>query len=261
MRVIQAMTGASAPHISTIILPEMPPDLNGFAIHHRVAARRVLRSCADASVTIEARRRNRMSRPGTSTSDTIGRLAGLLSSQVRAEVLAWSVTHPDERFSLTEIGRTLGLAISSVQHECYKLHDLGILRARREGASRRYALQVEDPVVGGLRHLVVAAIGLPAAFAHALAELPGLSAASLLGAVPARTGETALVLIGDLSLEAVERAQRRVTWLIDAPEDAIELAFFRPADWLARRDAGHPLVRRLLDLPVRAAFGEVRVDG
>lgn len=187
--------------------------------------------------------------------------AGLLSSQVRAEVLAYAITHPDERFSLTELGRSLGLAISSVQHECYKLQGMGVFRDRREGASRRYTLQVDDPVVQALRELVLATIGTPDAIERSLRDLLGLDAATLLGTIPAKTGETALVLIGDLSLETVEQAQRRVAWLIDSPIDAIEIAFFRPSDWLARRNAGHPLVRRLLDLPVRVAFGDVRADG
>jgi hypothetical protein len=201
-----------------------------------------------------------MSEPATATSDNRARLSGLLSSQVRADVLVRAMTHPDERFSLTELARTLDLAISSVQHECYKLHDMGLFSVRREGASRRYTLQADDPVVRALRGLVVATIGVPACVEAALADLPGLAAATLLGALPPRPNQTALVLIGDLSLETVELGQRRVAWLLGAPEEAIEIAFFRPADWLARRDAGHPLVRRLLDLPVRVAFGDVRAD-
>jgi hypothetical protein len=202
--------------------------------------------------------RDGMGEPATATSENLGRLAGVLSSQVRAGVLVRTMTHPDERFSLTEMARTLDLAISSVQHECYKLHDMGLFTVRREGASRRYTLQADDPVVRALRGLVVATLGVPVCVERALADLPGLSAATLLGAVPPKAEQTALVLIGDLSLETVELGQRRVAWLLDAPEEAIEIAFFRPADWLARRDAGHPLVRRLLDLPVRVAFGEVR---
>jgi hypothetical protein len=92
----------------------------------------------------------------------------------------------------------------------------------------------------------------------ALRDLPGLDAATLLGVIPARAGGTALVLIGDLSLETVELAQHRIAWLLDVVDDAIEIAFFRPEEWLQRRDAGHPLVRRLLDLPVQLAFGDVR---
>jgi hypothetical protein len=201
-----------------------------------------------------------MNRSENPTSHDLSTLAGLLSSQVRADVLAYSLTHPDVSFSLTEIARVLDLAISSVQHECYKLQAMGIYRDRRDGASRRYTLQVDDLVVRALRDLVVATLGTPAAVERALRDLPGISAATVLGAIPAREGGTALVLIGDLSLETVELAQRRVAWLLDSPEDAIEIAFFRPADWLARRDAGHPLVRRLLDLPVRVAFGEVRAE-
>ncbi len=201
-----------------------------------------------------------MIRSDAPSSERLATLAGLLSSQVRAEVLAYAVTHADARFSLTELARALGLAISSVQHEAYKLQELGIFSVRREGASRRYALRLDVPLVRGLCELVVATLEVPRAFDLALADLPGLTAGSLLGALPARQGETALVLIGDLSLETVEQAHWRVAWLLDAPAEAIELVFFQPADWLARRDAGHPLIRRLLHLPVRAAFGEVRAE-
>ena len=202
-----------------------------------------------------------MSRAERSTSERLELLAGLLSSQVLAEVLSHAVTRADTAHSLTELARALGLAISSVQHEAYKLHDLGLLTVQREGASRRYSLLRDDPVVLAVRDLVVATLGVPAVVEMALAELPGLAAGSLRGALPARERETALVLIGDLTLETVEQAQGRVAWLLDAPPEAIELAYFRPGEWLARRDAGHPVVRRLLDLPVRAAFGEVRGDG
>ncbi len=205
---------------------------------------------------------------GKDTSSVVGKdsaqsngaadLAALLSSQVRASVLRFAITHPDVRFSLTELGKALDLAVSSVQHECYKLERLGVLRGRREGSSRRYALQSQSPVVQALKQLMVATVGVPRAVEAALSDLPGLEAASLLGAIPAETGSTALVLNGDLSLETVEQAHHRVAWLLHDDDGELEIVFFRPADWLARRDAGHPLVRRLLDLPVQLAFGEVR---
>ena len=201
-----------------------------------------------------------MSERGESAGMPSELLAGLLSSQVRAGVLIHAVTHADTGYSLTELSRALGLAVSSVQHEAYKLQELGLFSVRREGASRRYRLQLASPVVRAVCDLVVAAVGLPVLIERALFDLPGLQAATLLGSVPPRQGETALVLIGDVSLETVEQAHWRAAWLLDTPHETIELAFFQPADWLARRDAGHPLVRRLLDMPVQVAFGDVRTN-
>lgn len=193
--------------------------------------------------------------------EALAELAALLSSRVRTAVLFHMITHPDNRFSLTELGAALGMAVSSVQHECYKLERLGVVRGQREGSSRRYAVQRDTPVVGALTRLVVAMVGAPVTIEAALRDLPGLEAGTLLGAIPARAGATALVLIGELSLDTVELARHRVAWLLDTDDDAIEIAFFQPEEWLARRDAGHPLVRRLLDLPVQVAFGEVRSGG
>lgn len=194
--------------------------------------------------------------PPMPPTEGLATLAALLSSQVRARLLLHVVTHLDQPFSLTEIARALGIALSSAQHECYKLQEIGVLR--RELGTRRYALDLHLPLAAGVTRIVVSAVGLPHAVETALRDLPGLDAATLLGDVPATIGTTALVLIGELSLETVEIAQRRVAWLLECDPDAIEIAFFRPEAWLAHRDAGHPLVRRLLDLPVRLAFGEVR---
>ncbi|HWV24063.1 MAG TPA: winged helix-turn-helix domain-containing protein, partial [Thermomicrobiales bacterium] len=101
-------------------------------------------------------------------------LAELLSSRVRAAVLGFLVARGDERFSLTELARALDLSISSVQHECYKLERLRVLKGRREGASRRYRLDWETPIVEPLTDLVVAVLGREHLLGHALVDIAGL---------------------------------------------------------------------------------------
>ena len=67
-------------------------------------------------------------------------LSELFASRVRAAVLGHVVPRPQRGFSLTELSRLLGLPISSLQHECYKLERIGILISHRAGASRRYSI-------------------------------------------------------------------------------------------------------------------------
>ena len=55
-------------------------------------------------------------------------LAELFSSKVRAAALGVFLPRPHCWFSLTELSRLLGLPVSSLQHECYKLARLGLLR-------------------------------------------------------------------------------------------------------------------------------------
>src|SRR5215213_9148897 len=86
-------------------------------------------------------------------------LEELFSSRVRAAVLCQILPRPHLGFSLTEFSRVLGLPISSLQHECYKLERLGVLAGRREGNARRYRVDPTCPLHAPLTALVLAALG------------------------------------------------------------------------------------------------------
>lgn len=179
-------------------------------------------------------------------------LAGVLSSKVRAAVLTWLVARQDAAWSLTEIARGVGMAISSVQHECYKLEGLGILAGTPVQGSRRYALDRDFPPTEPLIHLVYAAWGFPALATTALSDLgtpdAGLREASLRYRGTA-VQDTTLVLVGDISLDLLATAQTRIARLLDIDPDALDVAFFRADQWSARVDERDPLVTRLLALP------------
>ena len=127
--------------------------------------------------------------------DTLGEL---FSSRIRASVLAYLVAREEARFSLTELSRALGLSVSSIQHECYKLERLGVLKGRREGASRRYWLDREVDFVPVLMWLVITVIGQTQVLSLALHGIEGLE-----GAVLTRDGDKpTITLIGNLGLQS-----------------------------------------------------------
>ncbi|MGC4191418.1 MAG: helix-turn-helix domain-containing protein [Thermomicrobiales bacterium] len=189
--------------------------------------------------------------------DPAAMLAGVLSSRVRAAVLAWLVPRQDAAWSLTEIARGVGMPISSVQHECYKLEGLGILTGTPVQGSRRYALDRTFPPTDPLVHLVYAAWGFPALATEALSDLgsapssasgDGLQEASLRYRGTSIHDAT-LVLIGDVSLDQLAAAQTRIARLLDIDPDALDVAFFRAEQWSSHIEGRDPLVTRLLDLP------------
>ena len=188
-------------------------------------------------------------RPGTSGMDV---LAELLSSRVRAAVLAFLVARDGARFSLTELARQLDLSISSVQHECYKLERLGALKGRREGASRRYWLDRDTAYVRELIDLVIAVVGRERLLSLALADFAGLHGALLATA----SSTPSLILIGELGLEELAAAQERAAAILDVSVTAVELAFFRPAEWREHRAHDHPVVARLRDSEVTVLTGD-----
>ena len=79
-------------------------------------------------------------------------LGEVFSSKVRASLLAWIVPRLDTRFSLTELSRELGMPISSLQHECYKLERLGVLKGRRPW--QREARADDQRVADRLDHIL-----------------------------------------------------------------------------------------------------------
>lgn len=167
-------------------------------------------------------------------------LAELLSSRVRAAVLGFFVAREGERFSLTELARALDLSISSVQHECYKLERLRILKGRREGASRRYRLDRETPVVAPLADLVAAVLGRDLLLGHALADVAGLH-----GALLVATPEMQLILIGDLGLEELAIVQERTAGVLEIDPDALDVAFYGTDAWREHRARESPLIAEL----------------
>lgn len=177
-------------------------------------------------------------------------LGEVLSSKVRATLLAWSTSRLETRFSLTELSQATGVAISSLQHECYKLERLGVLAGRREGASRRYAVDLQHPLSRPLVNLVVATLGLQRVLADALTDLGHLEQAFLAG--PGADGKPAgltLVVIGELGLEELGMAQARVALLLATDAERIELAYFSPEDWVS--GDGHPFRDHLADRPIQ----------
>src|SRR4051795_12092766 len=106
-------------------------------------------------------------------------LSELFSSKVRAAVLGYMLPRPQVAVSLTEFSRILGLPISSLQHECYKLERVGVIKGKREGNSRRYRVNPACPVLPELTALVVKGIGEDQALRAALEDIPGLEAAFL----------------------------------------------------------------------------------
>jgi DNA-binding transcriptional ArsR family regulator len=104
-------------------------------------------------------------------------LAELFSSRVRAAVLALVLARPHLRFSLTELSWRLGLPVSSLQHERYKLTRLGLLRNERVGNARLYRPDPAWPLLEPLTALTVRVMPLEEALRGAAQGVPGIDGA------------------------------------------------------------------------------------
>src|SRR3954467_9268740 len=123
-------------------------------------------------------------------------LAELFSSRVRAVVLALLLARPHLRFSLTDLSRRLGLPVSSLQHECYKLTRLGLLRDERVGNARLYGPDPTWPLLEPLTALTVRAMPLEEALRGAAERVPGIDGAWISGDIPSPRNAVSVVVVG-----------------------------------------------------------------
>lgn len=163
-------------------------------------------------------------------------LAELFSSRVRAAVLALVLARPHLRFSLTDLSRRLGLPVSSLQHECYKLTRLGLLRDERVGNARLYGPDPAWPLLEPLTALTVRAMPLEEALRGAAEGVLGIDDAWVSGDITSPTDEVYVVVVGNLGLEELDGFydRCRVALVPIAGASRIELAYFRPRDWEER---------------------------
>src|SRR5215211_7794435 len=160
-------------------------------------------------------------------------LAELFSSRVRAAVLTLLLPRPHLAFSLTDLSRRLGLPVSSLQHECYKLTRLGLLRDERVGNARLYCPDPSWPLLEPLTALTVRAMPLEEALRGAVEGVPGIEGASVSGDLGSSSAPLYVVVVGSLDVEGLDGLfdRCRVALVPIAGASRIELAYFRPADW------------------------------
>jgi hypothetical protein len=174
-------------------------------------------------------------------------LAELFSSRVRSAVLTLLLPRPHLAFSLTDMSRRLGLPVSSLQHECYKLARLGLLHDERRGNTRLYRPDPEWPLLMPLTALVVGAIPVETALAAAIEQVEGLESVWVVRSHESEK-TTFLVVVGSLDVESLDGvyARSRIALELAVDSSQVELAFFRPIDWAKRIASGDAFAASLL---------------
>jgi hypothetical protein len=174
-------------------------------------------------------------------------LAELFSSRVRAAVLTLVLPRPHLRFSLTDLSRRLGLPVSSLQHECYKLTRLGLLRDERVGNARLYGPDPAWSLLEPLTALTVRAMPLEEALRGAVEGVPAIDGAWVSGDLSSPSDPVYVVVLGNVGIEGLDGIfDRSLVALIPiVGARRVELAYFRPADWVERMTRGDPFATSL----------------
>jgi predicted nucleotidyltransferase len=132
----------------------------------------------------------------------------IFGSRIRAKILGWLFTHPDESFFVRQIALILKEDPTNMSREMAKLEELGILRSKRNGNLKHFQANQECPFFEELKGLVLKTSGVAGRIRASLERLAGIEWAFIYGSY-AKGEEKAdsdvdLLIIGDVNLDRLD---------------------------------------------------------
>lgn len=159
----------------------------------------------------------------------------LLGSKLRANVLAWLLCHPDERYFVRQLESILGEDSTNLSRELAQLAELGILVSQTEGRQKYYQADKHCPIFPELQGLAIKTVGVADVLRAALADLTGrIQVAFVYGSFaqgqPRAGSDVDLMVVGDVTFaevvaalrEAQQKLGREVNPTVYPPEELRE---------------------------------------
>jgi len=117
-------------------------------------------------------------------------LETLLGSKLRAKVLGWLFTHPDERYFVRQLTNLVEEDSTNVSRELARLEKTGILVSTTEGKQKYYQVNRKSPIYNELHGLIVKTAGVVDVLRSALAPaMERIKVAFVFGSIAAGTEE------------------------------------------------------------------------
>ncbi len=130
-------------------------------------------------------------------------LSQLLGSRLRARVIGWLFTHPDERFYVRQLTELLSEDSTNLSRELARLESIGVLTSEREGQQKYYRPNPRSSIFDELKGLAIKTVGVADVLRRALEpHRESIQVAYLFGSF-ARQEQTAesdidLMIVGDV---------------------------------------------------------------
>jgi len=135
-------------------------------------------------------------------------LETLLGSKLRAKVLGWLFSHPDERYFVRQLTGLVEEDSTNVSRELTRLEKTGILVSTTEGRQKYYQANQGSPLFDELHGLVVKTAGVADALRSALALAQGqIRVAFIFGSIAIgnerRKSDIDVMIVGRIPFEEV----------------------------------------------------------
>jgi predicted nucleotidyltransferase len=131
-------------------------------------------------------------------------LEALLGSKLRAKVLGWLFSHPDERYFVRQLTALLKEDSTNVSRELARLEKTGILVSTAEGRQKYYQANRQSPLFNELHGLMLKTVGVADIIKKALEpRMADIKLAFIFGSVAKkaenRFSDIDLLVVGDIT--------------------------------------------------------------
>lgn len=186
-------------------------------------------------------------------------LEKLLGSQLRARVIGWLFTHPDERYYVRQLATLLGEDSTNLSRELTRLEGLGVVVSQREGKQKHYHANRDLPIFDELRSIAVKTVGLVEVLSDALGSCRGkIVLAFVYGSVAQGTytakSDVDLMIVGDLDVVNLHHA---IVQAEDQLKRAVNYSLFSPEEFRMERDNADSFLSSVLSGPKLLVIGKV----
>jgi len=154
-------------------------------------------------------------------------LETLLGSKLRARVLGWLFSHPDERYFVRQLTKLVNEDSTNVSRELARLEKSGILISTAEGKQKYYQANRESPLFDELHGLIVKTAGVADVLRSALA--------------PAREQIKLAFIFGSIAVGNERRSSDIDVMVVGAVSFGRVVSLLSPAEGQLRREV-NPVV-------------------
>jgi len=176
-----------------------------------------------------------------------------LFGRTRRDVLGLLLGHPDERFYLRQILRTIGGGSGSLQRELAQLVEAGLVERVREGHQVYFSANRSSPIFGELQAIIQKTAGTGDVLRGALAPLVrkeriavAFVYGSVAGGVQTAKSDVDLLILGDAALAEVVPAARIAEQRLGRE---VNPSVYPVREFRAKLKAGNSFLKRVLAGP------------
>ncbi len=189
--------------------------------------------------------------PNLGTMDETASLAEALFGRTRRLILGLLYCHPEERFYLRQMARTLGVGHGALQRELRKLATAGLILREATGKQVYYRANEACPIYADLQGVILKTVGLADVLRNALAALAErIQVAFVYGSIAKgmakASSDVDLMIIGSVTFGEVAKALNPAQ---DILRREVNPSVY-PADEVhCKIKAGHHFLRSVFDGP------------